>query len=339
MRTSRFNIYTITYPNEICFAKGHNYLSIASTVPVVESTFTLTIGTSTKDYITLLRSFRRLSPDGSVVFPLDAILEVYAGRNVTMRLAIGDDDEMLQTTLAVLNGASEREVLSMGSSIDPEGVPFPQPALFPIYPTLDYQFQLFMGFLDPRNEMEFMLRPQWMPENMPLDHISGNPFLWVPTFEIDFSRAPEKSTLELYLFIDQKLIALIDYPVLIDPCSDGLFVRWVDTRGMYCIYRWTVETSTEETGIEKDYIRLDGNLRPYRQPIKSSRTRRVLHSRKIATELYTYCASILTGRNVEYLDKTGIWRRCIIDEGECENAGRPLQDLVVELVEDNLILS
>lgn len=339
MRTSRYSTFILTYPNEICFARGYNYLSIASTITNFLGTFSLTIGPSSKQSVTLLRSAYRVTSDGKVVFPLDAILELYAGQTVNMRLAIGDDDEMLLTTLVVLDGASEREILPMESSTDPEGVPFPQPLIFPIYSTIDYQFPLFMGFLDTHNEMEFLLRPRWMPENMPMDNIPGNPFLLVNTYDIDFSRASEKSALELYVFIDKKQIAQIDYPVIIDPCSDGIFVRWINVHGISCLYRWTIETITEEISIENDYTRLDGNLRPYRQPLKASQTHYVLHSRKLAPDLHTYCASILTGRNVEYLDKTRTWRRCIIDEGEADTTGHPLKDLVVEMVIDNILIS
>ena len=130
MRTSTFNSLTFVYPNEICFARGNNFVSVSQN-NAVDTTVSLEVLGEGKR-IRLIRTIRKDMTPAKVVFPLDSILETLAGQTVTIEVLIGDDDSIMSSTLVVLDGASEREVLNAGESNDHEGVPFPQPALFPI---------------------------------------------------------------------------------------------------------------------------------------------------------------------------------------------------------------
>lgn len=337
MRTSTFNSLTFVYPNEICFARGNNFVSVSQN-NAVDTTVSLEVLGEGKR-IRLIRTIRKDMTPAKVVFPLDSILETLASQTVTIEVLIGDDDSIMSSTLVVLDGASEREVLNAGESNDPEGVPFPQPALFPIYPNFLHEITLFTGLLDPNNDMEYFMQFPWTPEWLELASTPGYPFLKTETSNIDFDFAPAATSLNVVVFIGPTEIAFFRFPVFVDKCEDGMFVRWTDSRGIPCMYRFSVELSTEETTIDSEYIRLDDDLRPYRWLTKTSHTRYTLHSRKVEPRMYAYCRSVLTGRNVEYFDNTTKkWRRCIIDEGEAEDTGKPMQDLVVELVKENLIL-
>ena len=117
-------------------------------------------------------------------------------------------------------------------------------------------------------------------------------------------------------------INTLPYPVLVDPCTAGVFLRWVDMSGMPYLYRWSQEAESH-------------SVEPYEIQTKTLERRYTLHSRIVERDIYEMCRTILAAQEIWMWDaELGDWTRCYIDKAEAEDTGAEMQDLTIEIIKN-----
>ena len=125
----------------------------------------------------------------------------------------------------------------------------------------------------------------------------------------------------------------INIPVAVDLCTSGVFLKWIDKSGIPYVYRWTPEITTDEMSVDSTYTQLDETLQPFEVQNKTLTKRYTLHSRIVGRDIYEMCKTIIGSQEVWMYDAAlSDWVRCSIEEGEAEDSGAPMQDLVIEVV-------
>lgn len=115
--------------------------------------------------------------------------------------------------------------------------------------------------------------------------------------------------------------------------ASGVFLKWIDKSGIPYVYRWTPEITTDEMSVDSTYTQLDEVLQPFEVQNKTLTKRYTLHSRIVERDIYEMCKTIIESQAVWMYDTNLYdWVRCSIEEGEAEDNGAPMQDLVIEVV-------
>lgn len=124
-----------------------------------------------------------------------------------------------------------------------------------------------------------------------------------------------------------------NYPCIVDFCTKGVFLRWVDKHGFEFTYRWSEESSSEEIEAEDSYVQLDDLLQPIERRTKTIAKRTILHSRKVDQDIYDLCKSVIGCQEVRMFNNTTKeWELCFIDDSQADDSGEILKDLVITVV-------
>lgn len=153
--------------------------------------------------------------------------------------------------------------------------------------------------------------------------------------------------INLYLDTDwEKAIAIglnsynyedIDYtynfPVIVDFCTNGCFLKWVDKHGFEFTYRWSVESSSEKIDAEDSYVQMNALLQPIEHRTKTIAKRTILHSRKVEQDIFDLCKSVIGCQEVRMFNaETQKWEPCFIDDSQADDSGEILKDLIITVV-------
>lgn len=313
-----------TFPAPICSANSrYSYVKVERhDAPVANEDVTLAV-TYGSESISLVR---KTDASGVVVFPLQGVLQALCGDSayiagVMFNVAISDTSVGIGSHY-VINGHGDREIELINMSDTPSG--WPQLPRLVIYPMFTQDI-----FVPAKPESAITLRngDAW---DVTLSENSDSPFV---TFDPSMTDLAEG---QYMLTVDATADdATYSFPLVVDvdPCTDGIFLRWIDKHGMPYLYRWTSEIETTEMEVSETYMRLDADLMPYETQIKNESKTVTLHSRLVDADIYALCKTILSARSVEMFNaELSTWERCYISEGNAEDAGEILKDLVVDVV-------
>lgn len=318
-------IITIDFPNEIFFSRGkYAYIRIASELDA-GSTASLTLNWDSES--TTVK--RRMDSKGVAVFRISSVLDSWAAAKGVAQL------EGLEFTIAVhswanwtklgtaIIGLSDVEIMPLSKQTDPGNRPAAQKIV--VYPSFGATQHIFVPEL-PGVEVEletaFGLILFTGENAAPFIPFDPSGVQWHPDDKYIRVTAGTASPRDFSQLID------IDY------CTDGLFVKWIDRHGIPYLYRWSVESQTDEVASDVTYLKFDALLNPFEVNGKTLTRRRVLHSRPVDRYVYEMCKSIISGHDIQYYDlETDTWQRAIIEEGEAADDGAVLKDLVVELTD------
>lgn len=328
------------FPEGICFTRGpKTYVRYTAPTGVVSYhglvTLRVACGATKAEltrYVTWLGA--------SVVFPLTAILEAMrpAGSgpyftNVTLTVICGGGTA--SHTLRVVHvGTCEREVLPLSeqNAAVEELTIYPFARKIAVYPGFSTTQLLYI----PKGATD-IARVETPERAVIASEREANPFV---AFDPSKTSWDFGSTLYLRVYgeRDEFLahpvpINTLPYPVLVDPCTAGVFLRWVDMSGMPYLYRWSQEAESHSVEADETYTRLDDTLTPYEIQTKTLERRYTLHSRIVERDIYEMCRTILAAQEIWMWDaELGDWTRCYIDKAEAEDTGAEMQDLTIEII-------
>lgn len=328
----------IEYPNAICFSRSkYSYIAVSAPTNASGSgsiSVAITVGQASQSKtVSVQRSL--LNKAGSrVVFPLSSIFDFLADVNKASSLhsrpylSVKFNDTSLVTLDldTIMIGYSDIEVEAMHNQSDPNNASnAPAPRKMALYPNLDEPVAVFI----PENFRDSTQLIGYNSEGNVLDTYSQLP----PFYKFNPSNVRWINENDsIYIKTTDSTARSNDIQVVIDTCTDGLFVKWTDMHGFPCLYRWSVETQSESIEVASSITQLNDNLQPREINNKTLVKTHTLHTRLIDQSLYDMCKSILTGRDIKYYDiTTAEWRDCIIEEGEAEDNGEILKDLVIEI--------
>lgn len=313
-----------TFPAPICSANSrHSYIKVERhDAPVANEDVTLAV-TYGGESISLLR---KTDASGVVVFPVQGVLQALCGDSayiagVTFNVAIGDTTAGSGSHY-VINGYGNREIELINMADAPSG--WPQLPRLVIYPMFTQDI-----FVPAKPESAITLRngDAW---NVTLSESSDSPFVTLDPSTAGLTEERYALTVEATADDTTHSFPLV---VDVDPCTDGTFLRWIDKYGMPYLYRWTPEIETTEMEVSETFTRLDADLMPVEFQIKSESQTVTLHSRLVDADIYALCKTVLSARSVEMFNaELGTWERCYLEEGEAEDAGDVLKDLVIDVV-------
>lgn len=318
------------FPNKICFTRGREtYVRFVASKGVPSNPdVTLTV----KYGVTTVELKRTVAGKGaSVVFPLAAILEPLRPADgepyfVDVFLTVTFGSGTATHALDVVHvGTCDREVLPLSAQDAAGGLtnyPFARRiAVYPAFPATQY---LYVPTLTTER-----VRVETDEGEILTTYGGATPFAEI--YPADFRWSGEQM---LYISVyGETLVSTLPYPVLVDRCTAGVFLRWVDMSGMPYLYRWTQEAETHSVEAEATYTRLDDTLNPYEIQTKTLERRYTLHSRIVERDLYEMCRTILAAQEIWMYDAGArSWTRCYIDEAEAEDNGAEMQDLIIEVV-------
>lgn len=322
------------FPAGICFTRGpKTYVRYTAPTGVVayqaRVTLRVAYGTTTVElerYVTGLGA--------SAVFPLTAILESLQpadGRtyftNVALTVEVGGGKA--SHTLGIVHvGACEREVLPLSE----------QNAA--VETLTNYPFARKIAVYPGFSTTQYLYIPKARTDTARVETPTGviafvndeNPFA---EFDPSLTSWNFKPTLYIKVYNRTGLASTLSYPVLVDPCTAGVFLRWVDMSGMPYLYRWSQEAESHSVDTEATYMRLDDTLTPYEIQTKTLERRYTLHSRIVERDIYEMCRTILAAQEIWMWD-AGLrdWTRCYIDKAEAEDTGAQMQDLTIEVIKN-----
>lgn len=271
---------------------------------------------------------RRLDSNGVALFRISSILDSWAAihgttqlENLSFSMSIYSWESWMRLGTAII-GLSDLEITPLSRQIDPNNKPAARKIV--VYPSLNATQYIFVPELPG---VEVVLKTA--SEYNIFTGANASPF--IPFNPTDAQWHPNDRYIYVTAGADPRTFSqLID----IDYCTDGLFVKWMDRHGIPYLYRWSIESQTDEVTSDATYLKFDDLLNPFEVNNKTLTRRQVLHSRPVDRYVFEMCKSIISGHDIQYYDsKTDAWRRAIIEEGEATDDGAILKDFVVEITE------
>lgn len=315
-------VTTLDYPNEIFFSRGKfAYFKITSTQNAGSMVrFKLQWGLKSATI------YRQLDSEGVAIFRVSSILDSWGAAyekseitDLSLEYGINSLYKWLYIGTAII-GLSDMELTPLSEQANPNNKPAAQKIA--IYPSF--------------GEVQYIFAPELPTKKIELDTTSGfvfytgkgAPFIpfnpsdsvWDPLYDDSIGIYTEENW----------AVCRID----LDYCTEGLFVKWKDKHGIPYMYRWSVESETNEVSSDATYGKIDDTLNSYEENSKTLTRRFALHSRLIDNDLFEMCKSIISGHDIQYYDPdTSAWRRALIEEGEAVDNGAVLKNLVIEITE------
>lgn len=157
---------------------------------------------------------------------------------------------------------------------------------------------------------------------------------YIPIFDLPLEKFLDTPISRGYIGISSSLtFNYLRQDISVDYCTDGVFLKWLDKSGIPRLYRWSLESTEEESDVEETYTCLDEMLQPYEEQDRTLTTRYVLHSRMVEQDIYDLCKSILGGREL-FMWNSDLkdWERCYLDDSDAEDTGDILKDLTIEVL-------
>lgn len=343
MRTVSTTTARIVVPNYIFYTRSqYAYVGYsASLTSMAGKDITLDIGVgydddggfATESVITLKRT---ADTKGRAMFLIGSIAESIInkyGTEAQITLYISDGTSSSQQYAYAIAGYANAEVKYLQDQSSPYSN-YPAQSKIVLYPNTSFTQQIFIPSYD-----EFDVTTE-VTETVIASGVKG-PFIDI---------TPSKITSEDFgggLLVD---IHGAGRPILVnvvyDTCTKGVFLKWKDKSGITYLYRWTLESTTDESTTEDTYSILQfpwSSGASYKQPQahgyvkysqKQTHARRyTLHSRIVETDIYNLCRSIIGCHECYIYDaECADFVPCFVDESEAEDSGAPMQDLEITVV-------
>lgn len=312
----------VSYPNSIFFSRGkYAYFKFVSAANAGAAASLTLYGAGNSITIS-----RILNAQGVAVFRLSSILDSWAFAlntpvltGLRCKMAVNDWSYSGYLGLAIV-GLSDAEITVLSEQSSPNNKPAARKIV--IYPAF--------------GETQLIFVPEAFDEEIELETAWGYSFytgMGAPFIGFDPSAVEWRPDEDKYITViggNSYFRQNID----LDYCTDGLFVKWTDKHGIPYLYRWSVESDSEEVSSDATYSKLDDTLNPYEVNDKTLTRRFTLHSRLVDRDLFDLCKSIISGHDIQYyVRETDEWRHAMVEEGEAVDDGRILKDLVIELTD------
>lgn len=320
MRTITRDGETLVYPDVFFYTKGRfAYLKYSTGRNVANEDITVKAWTyKNVDGITLTR---KTNVKGIAIFPIGGITESFPKAPGKPYITVFFDAKSSAVTMPnaathALVGYSDYEIVPVDDQVTPNNKPA-APRLV-LYPNTDFEQTVFIP-------TDGIVRITTTSGTL-LSSTKEGPFVTIRPSEIPNVNDNPNLLCEVGYW---EIILPVDY----DLCTNGVFLKWIDKSGIPYVYRWTPEITTDEMSVDSTYTQLDEVLQPFEVQNKTLTKRYTLHSRIVGRDIYEMCKTIIGSQEVWMYDAAlSDWVRCSIEEGEAEDSGAPMQDLVIEVV-------
>ena len=327
----------VYFPNEICVTRGEGAyvrFTASKSFNILHPRVTLRV-VHGETSVALVRLVPRAG--ASVVFPLTAILEATKPEDskpyfTDVNLEVSYGTGTASHRLSVVHvGTCDREVqpLSAQEAAGETGTNYPfarKIAVYPAFSTTQYLYAPKVGGQTAQIKTAEGALVGVVEEGTPFAAFAPSRMLW---------DGKPMLCISIYNKLSINPLANLSCPVLVDLCTEGVFLRWVDMSGMPYLYRWSREVETHSVEAEATYTRLDDTLTPYEIQTKTLERRYTLHSRIVERDIYEMCRTILAAQEIWMYDAAlRDWTRCYIDDAEAEDSGAEMQDLTIEVVKN-----
>lgn len=326
MRDTTINGVKFTFPNPICFSRSpFCYAKIDAsgyTDGDIVGIKKVMLKVTCNGAEVILNRFMNPLVSKSVIFPLVGVVESLIGEDYTQPPVFSiyaeiapDADTEIGTgdNSVILSGYNDTEIALEPASNYPASKVVIYPKVIPMYDIfvpVNVKYKAYYG-------------------GKTLISGSGKPFLRVYTqFNVHWSGVNE------IVIKDESGNQLMVIPIDVDDCTDGVFVKWIDMHGIPCVYRFTQEQVVESTDDDSVYYTLNKTLAPTPHQERTIYKTYTLHSRLVPQDIYDLCKSILSGRDIQFLNTANnTWKYATVESGETADGGETLKDFVFELTE------
>lgn len=268
---------------------------------------------------------RKTDSQGVAIFPIGAVCESlvkeFGEGIVVMFNAIYADGSVGGSSRPIVGYADyEIKALNAEAKDDPDASNYPAAKKIVLYPSIGFDQTVFV--------------PTSLNVTLSVPDYGNVAMAKGPFIELDPTQfqSGQNILIQATVTLDSGNKS-INIPVAVDLCTSGVFLKWIDKSGIPYVYRWTPEITTDEMSVDSTYTQLDEVLQPFEVQNKTLTKRYTLHSRIVERDIYEMCKTIIGSQAVWMWDTTlSDWVRCSIEEGEAEDSGAPMQDLVIEVV-------
>lgn len=355
----------VFYPNNVFFTRErHSYIRLETDNRLPGVTIELSIANA--EGATMLALRRVLDKTGNTVFPLGDIFEGIIAEigvsyvkdfqfSLTLKSMQSNGDVAIckGAFAIIMSGYSDREIEDVTDADPAPTNPYPYPPRIVIYPNLNRDISLFIPSTRSNAEINVSIHrgEEIIASVNNSDESQAPPFyvfnpctvaewdegIWsahdktlVVREKVPRPSIPGRPT---YMYLTLFYVAFE-----VDECMNGVFLEWKDKHGLTHIYRWTLESTTEEIVDSESYTQLDETLQPVEQEIKTIAKKYKLHSRRVDKGLFDLCKSIIGNKELRMLNAdTGEWEGCKIEDTKAEDKGEVLNDLVINVVKNEYL--
>lgn len=329
MRTIWNGGNSITVPNTFFCTKGrYAYVKVALEAPVLNQDVTLKIYDVANRGAGEVAITRKTDPQGVAIFPIGAVCESLIkayGEGIVVMFNASYQGGGVGNSAHPIVGYADYEIKALNAEAkdDPNATNYPAAKKIVVYPNAGFKQTVFVPA-----SINVFLSARFTNGVSGLKEGKG-PFLQFNPSELqDYQYSSLAAAITL-----SSGVKSIEMPICVDYCTNGIFLKWIDKSGIPYVYRWTPEITTDEMSVDFTYTRLDEVLQPFEVQNKTLTKRYTLHSRIVERDIYEMCKTII-GSQAVWMYDTNLydWVRCSIEEGEAEDSGAPMQDLVIEVV-------
>lgn len=332
MRTIWGGNNSITVPNIFfCTKSRYAYVKVALENAVRNQDVSLDVYDVANEDASKVSIARKTNSQGVAIFPIGAICEALVkeyGEGIVVMFNASYSGGGVGNSAHPIIGYADHEIKALNAEAkdDPNATNYPAAKKIVLYPDAGYMGITQTVFVPASNAVT-LSDPE---RQLTLAQEIGPYIEFDPAVVNDLDETPSALTAKVTLTSGDKEIRL---PVAVDLCTNGVFLKWIDKSGIPYIYRWTPEVTTDEMSVDSTYTQLDETLQPFEVQNKTLTKRYTLHSRIVERDIYEMCKTIIGCQEVwMYDNELSDWVRCSMEEGEAEDTGVPMQDLVIEVV-------
>lgn len=330
MKSYTNDVFKVTYPEDIFETRGsfaYIRLELLSPKENIDVSLKL-IGGSDWTFTRSITLTRKTNAVGVVVFPIGQVCESLirgTDANSINYVITASEVSYVGAALYAVPGFSDREIFPGWG--DGENIPqfYPAASCIVVYPNAGFEQSLFFPKLT--SEL-FVLTPSSTTTE---EYIGYSKFS--PVIPFDPTKIPPEDLGKPLAVGATPTDYNAEIKTYYDYCAKGIFLKWTDAAGVPYLYRWTLESQTDEMSVGSTYQQLDDTLTLRDVQTKTLAKRYTLHSRIVERDIFNLCRTILGCQDLFMYDpKAGNWVRFVVEDSESEDAGTPMQDLVIEIV-------